>query len=267
MLDGVQNDCGTFVYYPLEDVQAKTRPEHCAQESSNCDTDRVFFSLTRKIYEAGHDYLFADREDLVNAAKSAAVENSAGTGEKSRPVISGIKVKNIIIPAMDVIWPDAWDALEALSRSGVNIWFSEKIPTERVGNRGRFEWYNFREESVRGPKCSETSQFRAMTEDEILSCLKSQEQELKLEAIRQSNNAASDTMILKARFVKDGRILYFVVNNSEEDVQLSWEFDGANCAEVWDPSDGSVHTVQKGTLLNLASYRGIFVSHIFDKIS
>ena len=31
MLDGVPNDCGTFVYYALEDVQAKTRPEHCAQ--------------------------------------------------------------------------------------------------------------------------------------------------------------------------------------------------------------------------------------------
>ncbi|MDO4337397.1 MAG: hypothetical protein Q4C91_04815 [Eubacteriales bacterium] len=253
MLDGVQNDCGAFVYYALEDVQAKTRPEHCAQESSECDTDRSLLSLTRRIYEAGHDYLFADREDIVNAAKSA---------EKGCAEISGIKVENIILPAMDVIWPDAWEALETLKKYGVNVWFAEKIPTNRVGDRVRFEWYDFREESVRGPKCAETEMFKAMTETEILCALNGQEQELKLSVIESGAGSGSlekEPMILKARYRKAGKVLYFVVNNSEADVKLSWSMDGKTCAQVWDPADGTVREIRKNEILDIVSYQGKFL--------
>ncbi len=257
MLDGVQNDCGTFVYYALEDVQAKTRPEHCAQESSDCDTDRSLLSLTRRIYEAGQDYLFADREDLVNAVKGDMM-------------IYGIKVKNIILPAMDVIWPDAWEALEIMKKNGVNVWFADKLPANRVGDRVRFEWYDFREESVREPKCKENGVFRAMTETEILEALNSQERELKL-AVRKrktsaensENNTAlcekNEPMILTARYMKEGKIIYFVVNNSEVDVDLSWEFTGKEKAQLWDPSEGSVCDIRKEELFRLISYRGSFL--------
>ena len=69
MLDQVQNDCKTFVYYALEDVQARTKPLHCGQESADCKTDRSLLSLTRTIYESGHDYLLADREDVWKQPK------------------------------------------------------------------------------------------------------------------------------------------------------------------------------------------------------
>lgn len=268
MLDGVQNDCGTFVYYAIEDVQAKTRPEHCAQESVNSDTDRSLLSVTRHIYESGHDYLFADREDIVNAAKSVLSEDKDDLKkpicrERDRvcknPVISGIRVKNIIFPAMDVIWPDVWDALKILKKYGVNVMFADKIPTERVGERVRFEWYNFREESVRGPKCRETDDFKAMSEAEILNTLNRQETEFKVQA----DEKDKEIMLLNARFEKDGKIIYFVVNNSEEDVKLSWAYEGKEMTEVWDPSDGTIEKVGRNELINMISYRGKFF--IFEK--
>lgn len=253
VLDGVQNDCGTFVYYAIEDAQAKTRPQHCAQESADCDTDRSLLSVTRKIYEAGHDYLFADREDLVNAAKG--LEKTADI-----PTISGIKVKNIILPAMDEIWSDTWEALETLKKHGVNVMFADKIPSNRVGERPRFEWYNFREESIRGPKCTETELFKAMSEDEILNALDTQDEELKLNVQPAKDDAeAEKCMLLRARFLKDNRIIYFVVNNSEEDVTLQWKFEGKDSVEIWDPSDGSITTVEKGQPVGLISYRGKFL--------
>lgn len=248
MLDGVQNDCSTFVYYPLEDVQAKTRPEHCAVESCNCDTDRALLSLTKTIYEAGYDYLFADREDLMHAKESC---NGAV------PVISGIHIKNIIIPSIDVIWPDVWDALEVLNKKGVNIWFCEKIPMEMVGNRKKFEAYDFREESLRGPKCIEKSKFQAVTEKEILDYLKNQKEELKIKVIKK--HAKCTPMILKARFLKDKKIMYFLVNNSEEDVELSWESVGAESAEIWNPSDGTVVKIEKDQNFQISAYRGKFL--------
>ena len=280
MLDGVQNDCGTFVYYAIEDAQAKTRPQHCAQESAECDTDRSLLSITRKIYEAGHDYLFADREDLVNAAKSleadTTVELENDTKNKKEkavnivanqnriPQISGIEVKNIILPAMDEIWPDTWEALEILKKHGVNVMFADKLPANRVGERIRFEWYNFREESIRGPKCTETELFKAMNEEEILAELDSQEEELKLDTIRtgtveDKKYTEENPMILRAKFIKDNKIIYFVVNNSEKDVKLIWDFPGKEQAEIWDPSDGSVIIAKKGKAIELISYRGKFL--------
>lgn len=282
MLEGVQNDCGTFIYYPLEDAQAKTRPEHCAQESSNCDTDRSLLSLTRRIYEAGHDYLFADREDLVNAVKEAERAESRrkmtgnsvnfGNGESLEGgiKISGISVKNLILPAMDVIWPDAWEALEMMKKHGVNVWFADKIPAGRVGERVRFAWYDFREESVRGPKCQKAGQFRAMTEEEILDGLNGQEQELKLTVVNFKADCGTSkeqtrccekekAMILKARYVKEGKIIYFVVNNSEEDVDLSWKFAGKKHGQLWDPSEGQVREIREEEPFRLISYRGSFL--------
>lgn len=276
VLDGVQNDCGTFVYYAIEDVQAKTRPQHCAQESADCDTDRSLLSVTRKIYEAGHDYLFADREDLVNAARNlkaaGAQREKSGCKESAKeslldgnshgddvPTISGIKVKNIILPAMDEIWPDTWEALKTLKKHGVNVMFADKIPSNRVGERPRFEWYNFREESIRGPKCTEIELFKAMNEEEILGALDAQDKELKLN-VQPANDAieAEKCMLLQARFRKDNKTIYFVVNNSEEDVNLQWEFEGKDSVEIWDPSDGSAISVSKGQLVELISYRGKF---------
>lgn len=263
MLDQVQNDCGTFVYYALEDAQAKTRPMHCAQESSECDTDRSLLSLTRRIYEAGHDYLFADREDLVCAAKEAAAE-----GKKTGVRISGIPVKHVIFPSMDVIWPDVWEALKTLKLYGVSIWFADQIPACRVGDRVRFAWYDFREEAVRGPKCAQTDLFRAMTEQEILRELDGEEQELQLtvssgdgteDRKALQGEEKNDRMILKARYRKDGKIMYFVVNNSEQDLELFWNFDGKECVQVWDPSDGDVSTICRREALQLISYRGKFL--------
>lgn len=89
-----------------------------------------------------------------------------------------------------------------------------------------------------------------MSEEEILDMLNGQDKELKLSVDKEN------IMILNARFVKDGKVMYFVVNNSEEDIEIAWEIAGKDSVEVWDPSDGSVNTVKKGEAVSMISYRG-----------
>ena len=168
----------------------------------------------------------------------------------NEPCISGIKVKNILLPSIDVIWQDTWEALVALAGAGINIWFADQLPSRRIGQRN-FEWYDFREESVRGPKCVATDEFCALSVNEILCRLNAQDQALTL-------TADQPAMLLKARFIKDGKEMYFVVNNSETDTQVYWNFSGNRCVQIWDPSDGSIKNVQNGAAVALAAYRGIF---------
>ena len=141
MLDQAFNECGIFVYYALEEVQAKTRPSHCAQEASDSPADRSIFEITRRLFDRGYDYLFADMDDIVAAADSI-YENQAW--------ISGFSVENIILPGMDVIYPETWEALIRLKEAGVTVWFADKLPKYRVGEKAIFAYYDFREESVLG---------------------------------------------------------------------------------------------------------------------
>ena len=86
-------------------------------------------------------------------------------------------VKNLIFPAMDVIWPDTWEALKTLREKGVTLWFAVSFPAARVGERVRFAEYDFREEALREPECREKEGFRAVSETEILEGLKSREKD------------------------------------------------------------------------------------------
>ena len=98
-----------------------------------------------------------------------------------------------------------------------------------------------------------------MSEEEILNFLYGQEKELSLWA-------EGNPMLLKARFVKERREFYFVVNNSEVDAEIYWEWkchgEGKEIeskVEVWNPSNGTVYVIEKGSSISLASYQGVFL--------
>lgn len=82
MLDETSNDCSTFVYYGVEDTQAKTQPAHTAVSGRSVEADQSTAALTKAIYEAGFDYSFCDREDLA-----AAAENPWKTGLRGFPAV------------------------------------------------------------------------------------------------------------------------------------------------------------------------------------
>lgn len=173
--------------------------------------------------------------------------------------ISGIEVKCVILPRMDAIWKDTWEALKKLKNAGVQILLADQLPYVQLGENIEFMLYDFREESIRGPKLTSTEEFQAMSEEEILDVLSRQEQELSLWA-------EGNPMLLKARFVKERREFYFVVNNSEADAEIYWEWkchgEGKEIeskAEVWNPSNGTVYIIEKGSSISLASYQGVFL--------
>ncbi len=51
ILDQTKEISHTFVYYAIEDVQAKTIPSHKAIPAESSDTDRSLTVVTRLIYE------------------------------------------------------------------------------------------------------------------------------------------------------------------------------------------------------------------------
>lgn len=250
LLEGVQNECKTFVYYALEEAQAKTIPSNRAIEAKSSEVDRSISSITRKIYENGFDYLFCDKEDLVQAADNL---------KKGKAVISGMTVENIILPAMDVIYEESLHALESLQDAGVKVYFVDKLPGFFAETRAPFAYYDFREESALHEKLTKAGAFSASSEQQILDGLSQQKQDFQVKL--EENNSG---MVLTAAFCKDGVPFYFVVNNTESEVKVSWHMDKVEDVEIWDPGNGEILQCKIWDTMKIKAYQGIFFFSFTD---
>ena len=230
MLDGVKSDCNLFVYYGIEDTQAKIRPNNSAFTGRECEADISAGKITRLIYEAGFDFMYADAEDITGAAETAGPEGA---------FISGCKVGAVIVPALDVMDGDALAALGAIKDSGAEIYFLDKLPS--MGTAGDACVSG----SLRG--------FSPVTAEDILTDLSKKETGFK---------AVSDAMIIKGRFDKDGREMWLVANNSRKAAEVALSHDAKKEASILNPVDGSVARMGMGGKITVPSYRSAFV--LFD---
>lgn len=252
MLDQTREICHTFVYYAIEDVQAKTRPSHTAIPAGSSDTDRSLTAVTRMIYENGYDYMFADAEDLELAVRSL---------KYGAPVISGMVVKNVILPAMDMIRSEVLESLKKLQCAGVQVLFVDQIPKYQTGDRIPFAFYDFKEESFLDNKCRENEYFKACFAETVLNCLENQEKEQELSIV------GKQTTFLKARFEKEDKIIYLLVNNTEDMAEACWYIEQQHSVFLWNPEDGTTRKVQEGEGFWVKGYRAVFLILSKTKLS
>lgn len=230
MLDGLDNDCNTFVYYGIESVQARTLPQYTLIHGQEDEDDKATRALTKAIYEAGHDFYYADRDDLTDAAACD------GT-----PMISGHPVKTIIIPKLNVLYDESYEALKTLSSRGVKILFAEQVapygtnlPVERAASR---------------------TDFTPISTEEVLAWLAESDSDFTAQA--------EDAMLLKGRFKKDGQELWFIVNNSRCTAKALMNHKHYSAATVYDPVDGSIRRINMGERISIPSLRSTFI--LFDE--
>ena len=226
LLDGLTNDTHTFVYFGIEDASSKIVPRYtCMRDGPENAADRSTMAITRAIYEGGHDFYYADRDDLVDAANS---------GDK--PVISGHPVETVIVPKLDVMYDDAYAALEALAARGVKVLFLDQVPSLGTSL------------PVERP---ERTGFTAVSAEEIQKYLDEHDSDFTVDA--------GGAMILKARFQKEGRELWMLDNNTRQPVDAVLNHVSKKTAKLYNPVDGSVTDIRMGDTIHIPSFRATFV--------
>ena len=233
MFDGVMNDCNTFVYYGVEDVQAKMGPQHTAFSGPERDADKSTIGITKKILNSGFDFYYADRDDIVAAGESL---------KEGKPMISGNEVKTVIVPALDVVYDETVEALIKLRDAGVTVLFLDKLP--RFGT------------NLEPGATSKTNQtFKAVSDNDILAHLANSGEAF--------SATAEGATLIKARYFKDGQEMYFI-NNYTRGLNAEVKFDHKDkkSATVYNPVDGSITPINMGETYTIPSFRGVFV--IFD---
>ena len=227
MLDGTPNECGTFIYYGIEDIQAKIRPAHSQINGPEVAATRRCDDIMKAIYEAGHDFYYIDKEDLMDAAASL----SGGLA-----LISGNEVKTVIVPPLDVIYEETLEALLQLKDAGVNVVFVDRLPSRSAETGSETAAY--------------TRHFAPCGLDGVLGLLN--------EGARFVADAGG-AMLIKARYTKNGHEMYFVDNNTRNAVFALLDHAEKKAATVYDPLDGSIYPVNMGERIKIASFRGVFV--------
>ena len=229
MLDGLQNNCHTFIYYAIEEVQAKVRPEYTATGIAECSLDGDTRHLSRAVYEAGYDFHFADAEDITAAAEAAS------------PSISGLAVRTVIVPAADLVDTKAMKALASLKEKGVEVLFMNRLP--------RFN-------TVAGVNQAElNAPFQPVSLQDILKTLASHADEFAI--------SCTTATVLRGGYVtKDGKELQMLVNKSRSDGVVTCRHPSKTWAWLCSPSDGSVTRVELDKPLTVPAMRAVFL--LFD---
>lgn len=240
MLDQIMNDCGVFVYYGIEDVQAKIRPSHTALTGAGAEGEAGNGTkrITRRIYEAGYDFSYADAEDMVSAAESIG----SGAGNTGAAEISGCKVEVIIIPGLDVMREEALSALVKLKKAGIPVFFLNKLPMYGTGENASISV------NAKG--------FTPCSEDELMDSLRNNN------GFAGGFTAESDAMLIKGRFNKNGREMWLILNNTRKPAEVTLDHKTKRQASLYNPMDGSISRVVMGNAVRIESYRGIFI--VFD---
>ena len=223
VLDGLQNRCGTFIYFPMEDAQAKHRPCHEGGfRTGDNTTDEAVNALADAVYDAGRDFYYIDLADL-REARSTLRE----TGVAS---ISGNPVEQIFVPSVFVMYREAMEILAGLADAGVTVRYVGKGP-------------------------------RYAAEDGERLCLQAEFAGVEEIASLVSGDAdfpepSVGGTVLRGRFVREDTVIRMLVNKERHAVTL--RYCGPD-GEIWNPSDGSVTPVMSGTEITVPALRSIFV--------
>ena len=216
MLEGLQPQTDVFVYYGFEDASARFVPHYSAHFPADTEVDASCKRITEAILEHGHDFLYADAEDFIAAKESGC--------------ISGTKVRAVIVPAMDVIDAAALEALFALEKQGVQVFFMERTPKRCIGSDAPV-----------------TAALKASTCDEVLAALA---------ALETGFRAEGGSKLMKAKFERDGHTVWMLHNGSREAAPVR-----LNCAacEKWDPLTGEIEPVAENGMICIPALQSVFV--------
>ncbi len=134
ILDGLKNDTDLFVYYPIEDAQAKYRPLHSSGwNGGDQSTKEAIEALTDALEFGGYDYYLADFEDVRDA-------EGASFGD--------YPVKTLIVPKVDTMRKSTLDGLTRLANAGVDVIFTDGLPRIDAESGGALDTSGFEAVSV-----------------------------------------------------------------------------------------------------------------------
>lgn len=250
LLDGASEDCNVLIYYPLEDIQARQIPTHSAdtRDTASGTRDSVE-ALAGSIINAGFNFHFADKDELIKAAASS---------EKR----GGDRVKFLIVPSCTVISEDTLKAISLLSAAGVKVYYHNSLPSYAVSSTSNKLSADCLLRAENPDKAT-----LAKTSDTYISPEITGGEDGIIRALREIGGVFSEKTekrIIRAKFtiapldIAPSRTeLYMLVNMSREDGEIT--FNSKKDGLILNPETAKISKINPSERLTVPKLRALFV--------
>ncbi len=226
MLENTHSCTDTFIYYPIEDVQAKFEPENSAINGSKYQMNKSDISIdkiAKVIHAKGFQYEIVDSEDILSLCNMG------------QPMLAGNVVKTLIIPNMDYINDEVAKSLQKLKNKNITIVFEGSLPKHGITSKDIAAYL---------------TGFRATTTEGILDLLAKQSSRLNV-------SSKNNTDFYLGKYIKEGNTFYMLVNGINECTEFKIYNTPDSALEIYDIGSGTVYSTQDFTL-TINGYRAVF---------
>ncbi len=232
MLRGAKNEARIAIYYPIEIYQANYIPSSLIawnQIPLYSYLQKTLDRLAADILQNGLDFNYVTADAILNAS----IEGSAvkvGTHSYS----------SIVMPRVEVIPLDVLKKLEAIADAGIPVYWVDVLPSL-------------------GTKQSEQEEVQ-----QIASTLVANNNPLPdLQLIRDKefsiHVSSSDNKIFMSRFTRDGHRIYYVINDSDIEINITAESEQIDTVQVYNPVNGEIREVPLPLSEKIGGYESLFL--------
>ncbi|MCS6859204.1 MAG: glycosyl hydrolase [Abditibacteriales bacterium] len=254
LLTGGQHVCDVAVFYPVESVWAHYVP------ATHGATNAPEAVAVERTYRAVSDQLFQNRRDF-DYVDSDALRQAKVT--RGRLHIAHERYRVLVLPHADTVPLDVWRKVAAFARGGGIVLAVGATPQNSLQNfpdaavqRLSREIFGAGGKGVFIPSGAEATLIAAL--------------EARLAPDFKTQNQRSPLRYTHHR--RSGREVYFIINDSADEVEETVSFSARGAAEIWDPATGNISSVKAAAVngrtqmtLRLKEYGGVFV--VFSRAS
>lgn len=245
LLQGGHTASDIGIVYPIESLWTKFRPRYHrvkgwtevggAPEEAN-RINQSFIDVSRFMFDHRWEYTHLDAQALV-----------AGEVGRASLDIDPFQFKVIVLPSVSTLPIEAWTRLLEFAERGGKVVFIDEMPVNSE--------VNFPDQEVQeafAQLCSENSNVVFLKDwtpnklDLLLGTWLDKAMVLEDESL---NLAMAHKKI-------DGKDLFFVLNDSKEEVRTDITFNSMEKMEEWDPDTGEISSFSNGSQVELKPYHG-----------
>jgi hypothetical protein len=234
MLRGAKSEAPLAMYYPIETFQAnfKASPEFWIPMAKSYEylqntQDRLCFDILRN----GMDFNYLTARAIMDAKiNNGCIE------------IGKYRYSAILMPKVEMISLDVLKKLNECSKAGIQVFWVDAKPTLGINNS----------EHNKVKKIS-ASLVQNDNPIHILKTISAQRVGLEIRS--------SDKYITTTQYSRNGKRIYFIVNDSQEEINLDISVvkNNEKDIEIYDPNDGTIKKVSLPVSLKLGGFFGLFI--------
>ncbi|MCP4312821.1 MAG: T9SS type A sorting domain-containing protein [Bacteroidetes bacterium] len=232
MLRGAKNEAPIAMYYPIETFQSRyiaSPLPHNKIAKNYANLQSTLDRMAVEILQNGLDFNYATADAILNASVLDSVVQ-IGTHLYS----------SIIMPGVEVIPLDVLRKLQFIAEAGIPVYWVDKAPS--LGIKGG--------EHVPVQQIASTL---STTSDPLPSLLMKREREFSIHV------SSSAGVLSMSRFTRDGRRIYYIINDSENEITITAESGLTDTVQVYDPVSGEISETVLPLTENIGGYESLFL--------